>query len=65
MKELADGTMVIARTYYYLLDFNDQDRFEYIQKEFNKKALCELTIFEFLELFDYAVKQDRRYLTKI
>jgi hypothetical protein len=31
MKELSDGTQVVARMYYYLLDFNDMTNWDYIR----------------------------------
>lgn len=58
MKELADGTTVIARTYYYLLDFNDWDNWKFLFETFGKKRLCDLNITEFRILFKHATESD-------
>lgn len=58
MKTLADGTEVSARSYYYLLDFNDITRWEYMIKHFDKNRLMDLTIDEYRELFTYATKTE-------
>lgn len=60
MKELADGTQVPARMYYYLLDFNDATNFEYIRNVLRKKALRELSKDEFLQLFRHATALDSK-----
>ena len=58
MKELADGTQVVARMYYYLLDFNDITRWEYIRNVLQKNALRELNKAEFMQLFQHATNVD-------
>jgi len=58
MKELADGTQVVARMYYYLLDFNDLTGWNYIRTELKKNALKELNKSEFMQLFRYATSFD-------
>jgi hypothetical protein len=58
MKELADGTHVVARMYYYLLDFNDMTGWDYIRNVLHKNALKELNKSEFLNLFNHAVNVD-------
>lgn len=62
MKTLADGTQVSARTYYYLLDFNDRYRWKFIIENFNKQKLHELTIEEYIKLFDHATEVDKKLL---
>jgi len=62
MKELAYGTQVSARTYYYLLDFNDRDEWKFIQDNFNKTKLKDLNIREYRQLFDHATKVDAESL---
>lgn len=62
MKELADGTQVSARTYYYLLDFNDRYEWKFIQDNFNKTKLKDLNIDEYRRLFDHATKVDAESL---
>jgi hypothetical protein len=62
MKELADGTQVIARMYYYLLDFNDLTNWEYIRNVLQKSTLKELNKAEFMQLFQHATTIDlKRY----
>jgi hypothetical protein len=62
MKKLADGTQVSARTYYYLLDFNDRYNWEFMYNTFNKKRLCDLTIEEYRVLFEHATEVDKSSL---
>jgi len=58
MKTLIDGTQVSSRSYYYLLDWNEQNEWYYMAMNFNKSSLKDLTISEYLELFEYATKQE-------
>lgn len=58
MKTLFDGVEVSSRSYYYLLDWNDKDDRIFIEFNFNKSTLKDLTISEYLELFEYATKQE-------
>lgn len=58
MKELADGTQVVARMYYYLLDFNDMTNWDYIRNVFQKNVLRELNKAEFMQLFQHATTVD-------
>jgi len=62
MKTLSDGTVVSARTFYYLLDFNDRDNWEFITKSFNKTKLHDLTIIEYSQLFDHVTSLDKKTL---
>ena len=62
MKTLADNTTVSSRTYYYLLDFNDNDNWTYMQKHFNKTKLKDLTVKEYIQLFEHATTADKRSL---
>ena len=59
MKTLGDKTGVYDRMYYYLLDWNDQNEWEYIITNFNKTKLNELTQKEFIELWEFATTQDK------
>jgi len=62
MKELSDGTQVVARMYYYLLDFNDLTSWDYIRNTLHKNALKELNKAEFIQLFQLATTVDlKRY----
>ncbi len=58
MKVLADGTKVVSRMYYYLLDFNDITDWDYIKNTLKKNALKELNKEEFIKLFNYACSVD-------
>jgi hypothetical protein len=58
MKELADGTQVVARMYYYLLDFNDLTNWSFMRLELKKNALRELNKSEFMRLFKHATISD-------
>ena len=62
MKTLADGTTVISRTFYYLLDWNDRDSWEFIYKNFGKKRLLDLTLEEYKILWKYATEHDTKHL---
>lgn len=58
MKELADGTKVPSRTYYYLLDWNELDNKNFIVKEFSKQRLCDLNRVEYKRLLNKATTYD-------
>lgn len=58
MKTLFDGTQVSSRSYYYLLDWNEQNEWYYMAMNFNKNSLKDLTILEYLELFQYATENE-------
>jgi len=62
MKELADGNEVPSRVYYYLLDWNEINQWEYIFRSFKKERLCDLNLNEFKQLFLYASSEDYKYL---
>jgi len=54
MKTLADGFEVSARSYYYLLDWNEVNEWMYMVHKFKKTRLCDLTKDEYKQLFQYA-----------
>jgi hypothetical protein len=58
MKKLADGFEVSARSYYYLLDWNDLDNGNYIVKEFGKTRIKELTRVEYKRMFNMATTRE-------
>lgn len=62
MKILNDKTEVSSRIYYYLLDWNESNEWEYIREEFDKGKLNELNIAEFRQLFKHASTEDYRIL---
>ena len=64
MKTLADGTVVCARVYYYLLDWNEQDGWKSMNREFGVAQLCLLTIEQYAKLFEIATKSDLENLNK-
>ena len=53
MKKLVDNREVSDGSYYYLLDWNDRDKKNYILTEFNKSSLCDLNIIEYKKLFTH------------
>jgi hypothetical protein len=58
MKTLSDNTLVVARTYHYLLDWNESNCKVYINEMFDKNRLCDLNIDEYKQLFEYATKNE-------
>jgi len=58
MKELADGTKVPSRTYYYLLEWNEFDNKECIVREFAKQRLCDLNRAEYKRLLNKGTTYD-------
>ena len=64
MKKLADGIEVIARGYYYLLDWNEQDEWETIHRLFQVGQLNKLNIEQYTQLFNHATQQDGINLAK-
>jgi len=58
MKQLIDDKEVSGRSYYYLLDWNESNRWEYMFEHFETKRLCDLEFHQFIQLFEYATKQD-------
>ena len=59
---LSDGTAVIDRTFYYLLDWNERNSWEFIKKNFGKMRLMDLTIEEYIILWKEATEKDTKYL---
>ena len=51
MKILADGFTVSSKSYYFLLDWNDQNNKEFISEKFGKQRLCELDKEEYMILW--------------
>jgi len=58
MNELADGTKVPSRTYYYLLEWNEFDNKEFMVREFAKQRLCDLNRVEYKRLLNKATTYD-------
>ena len=59
MKKLTDGCEVTDRTYYYLLDWNDDDNKKFISEKFNKQRLCDLSSQEYAILWKHAIKTEQ------
>ena len=64
MKTLSDGIEVSARSYYYLLDWNEVNQWEYMYSMWDKRRLCDLTIMEYRQLFCYATQIESITMTK-
>jgi hypothetical protein len=47
MKKLSDNSKVTARSYYFLLDWNETNDWEFIRDHFKKDKLSELTLDEY------------------
>lgn len=58
MKTLADGTSVNSRSYYFLLEWNEVNKWEFMFTNFNKRRLCDLTFDEYQTLWLHAVEKD-------
>lgn len=63
MKTLKDGTQVLARTYYYLLDYMDRhfDEKPLVQL-CGKERLCDTNINEYIKFFEIATQADLQEL---
>ena len=64
MKELIDDSQVPARGYYFLLDWNEVDKWKTISKLFNTNRLCDLELHQYLQLFEIAMKSDLENMKK-
>lgn len=62
MKELVDGTRVSARSYYYLLDWNDRNNWGTVYSMFQKNGLHELNKTEYTALFEAATQSELKTL---
>lgn len=62
MKTLICGSKVSARSYYYLLDWNDSNKWKYLSETFNKKQLSFLTREEYKKLFEHATTTELNLL---
>jgi hypothetical protein len=64
MKKLIDGIEVSARSYYFLLDWNEQDEHKTLIETFSKMRLCDLNIDQYTQLFNHATQKEGIYLAK-
>ena len=58
MKTLSDGTQVHARMFYYLLDWNDNNGWDFMINTFNQTQLYKLNKDQFTTLFMEATSKD-------
>jgi hypothetical protein len=63
MKSLSDGYLVNDRTYYYLLDFNDSDGWQFMIREFGEMSLSKLKIAEYHKLLKHAFESDLKQVS--
>ena len=56
MKELADGHKVSSRSYYFLLDWNEANRWTYLRNIIGRDKLCSCTRKQYKKLFAFATK---------
>ncbi len=60
MKTTSDNKEVPARCYYYLLDFNESNKWNLIQEMFNVNQLSYLSEKQFWDLFTVATERDSK-----
>ncbi len=58
MKQLADGTEVSSRSYYYLLEYNDRDEWKTIDSLYGICKLSELNKEQYWNLFHVLTKKE-------
>lgn len=58
MKKTVDGESVSARSWYFLLDWNENDNWQTIDHQFKTTKLSELRKEQFIALFRIAVNQE-------
>jgi len=64
MKMLSDGTYVSARSYYFLLDWNETNKKFFICEKFDKNKLCDLTLEEYMILWLNATTEEHNLMCK-
>ena len=62
MKKLVDGTQVSSRSYYFLLDFNDENNKKIMNDLYGVMNLSELTKLEYIYLFKKAIDIELKFL---
>jgi len=62
MKELADGTQVSSRSYYFVLDFNDRNNKKIMYDLYGVMRLHELTKHQYIYLFKHAIEAELKSL---
>ena len=64
MKTTSDGKYVSARSYYFLLDWNEYDKKKFIYQKFGKNRLCDLTLEEYMILWLNATTEEHNLMCK-
>ena len=62
MKKLADGTQVNSRSYYFLLDFNDENNKKIMNDLYGVMELYKLTKSQYIYLFKKAIDIELKFL---
>ena len=65
MKTLINDSEVANRGYYFLLDWNEENKWNTMTLLFDKHRLCDLELHEYVELFGIATKNDLETLKQI
>lgn len=63
MKTLSDNIEVTSRSYYFLLDWNEQDDWKFIAERFNKGRLMDLDLDEYMILWLHATTAEYNKMT--
>ncbi len=58
MKKTKDGIQIPERCWYYLLDWKDSDKSQFVFDTFGCDNLCHLTSVQFWQLFRHATTHD-------
>ena len=62
MKELADGTQVTSRSFYFLLDWNDRNNWQVMQGLYGEMKLSQLKKHQYVYLFEKAMASELEVL---
>lgn len=62
MKELADGTLVTSRGYYFLLDWNDNNEKKLMYGLYGLSRLCDSNINQYIYLMEKAMESELKSL---
>lgn len=62
MKTIHNNIQVTSRSYYFLLDWNERNGWEYIHIQYRKGSLEDLTLEEYKQLFNYATQCDFKFM---
>ena len=62
MKIINGNIKVSSRSYHFLFDWNEQNKWEYLHAQYSKESLEDLTIDEYKQLFSYATQCDLKFM---